>query len=87
MLDLFLGTVTKLCKTTGILLILTSDHGNIEDMSTRGHTRNPVPLIAVGPGAEEFKANATSLVDITPRVTRLMVPGYTQPQQTVQPAP
>lgn len=87
MLDLFLGTVTKLCKTTGILLILTSDHGNIEDMSTRGHTRNPVPLIAVGPGAEEFKANATNLVDITPRVTRLMVPGYTQPQQTAQPAP
>ena len=62
-----------------------SDHGNIEDMSTRGHTRNMVPLIAVGPGAEEIKTNASSLVDITPRITRLMVPGYTPPVRNVQP--
>jgi hypothetical protein len=26
------------------LLIVTSDHGNIEDLSTRSHTLNPVPL-------------------------------------------
>lgn len=76
MLDQFLDAVVTLCRTAGILLILTSDHGNIEDMGTRGHTRNPVPLIAVGPGAEAIKANATSLTDITPRITRLMVPGY-----------
>lgn len=84
-LDLFLDAVVKLSKMTGMLLILTSDHGNIEDMSTRGHTRNPVPLIAIGPGAEEIKANAASLIDITPRITRLMVPGYTPPVRTVQP--
>jgi 2,3-bisphosphoglycerate-independent phosphoglycerate mutase len=29
------------------LLVITSDHGNIEDLSTRSHTRNPVPLILV----------------------------------------
>ena len=86
LLDLFLDTVVKLCRaTTGLLLILTSDHGNIEDMSTRGHTRNQVPLIAVGPGADEIKANATCLTDITPRITRLMVPGYTPPVRVVQP--
>ena len=84
-LDLFLDSVVKLCKTTGMLLILTSDHGNIEDMGTRGHTRNPVPLIAIGPGEDDIKGNATSLVDITPRVTRLMVPGYTPPVRIVQP--
>jgi hypothetical protein len=86
MLDLFLDTVVKLCRTSGMLLILTSDHGNIEDMSTRGHTRNLVPLIAVGPGAEEIKANASSLMDITPRITRLMVPGYVPPVRTPTPA-
>ncbi len=85
MLDLFLDSVVKLCKTTGMLLILTSDHGNIEDMGTRGHTRNPVPLIAIGPGADEIKANAVSLTDITPRITRLMVPGYIPPVRIVQP--
>ena len=84
-LDAFLDTVTKLCKTTGVLLILTSDHGNIEDMGSRGHTRNLVPLVAAGPGAEEFKANATSLTDIAPRIARLMVPGYTPQTRNVQP--
>jgi hypothetical protein len=84
-LDLFLDSVVKLCRTTGMLLIVTSDHGNIEDMSTRGHTRNPVPLIAVGSGADEFKANAASLVDITPLLARLMVPGYLAPVRTQQP--
>ena len=33
------------------LLVITSDHGNIEDLSTKSHTRNPVPLIASGAGA------------------------------------
>lgn len=84
-LDLFLDAVVKLSRTTGLLLILTSDHGNIEDMGTRGHTRNLVPLVAVGPGSEEIKSNAVSLMDITPRLTRLMVPGYTPPVRHVPP--
>lgn len=78
-LDLFLDAVVTLSRTANLLLILTSDHGNIEDMGTRGHTRNPVPFIASGPGAEAFRANMSSLVDITPRITRLMVPGYIPP--------
>ncbi|MDR2850353.1 MAG: metalloenzyme [Verrucomicrobiota bacterium] len=84
-LDLFLDAVAKLCKTTGLLLILTSDHGNIEQIGARGHTRNQVPLVATGPGSDEIKANAASLTDITPRITRLMVPGYTPPVRNVQP--
>jgi phosphopentomutase len=35
-------------------LVVTSDHGNVEDIRTRVHTRNPVPLIAVGPAAAVF---------------------------------
>jgi len=66
--DLFLSALEKLCASAGILLVITSDHGNIEDMSVRGHTRNPVPLIAIGPEAQAFLANARSLTDITPRV-------------------
>ncbi len=33
------------------LAILTSDHGNLEDLSLRGHTRNPVPGLLFGPDA------------------------------------
>ncbi len=62
-LDGFLaGVVAALGTTT---LIVTSDHGNLEDKSTRSHTRNPVPLLAVGPHAEMFRG-ATSLVDVAP---------------------
>ena len=50
-------------------LIVTSDHGNIEDLSTPRHTRNPVPLIAFGPGAPAF-ASVTSLVEVTPMLVR-----------------
>ncbi len=30
------------------LVLITSDHGNIEDLSTKGHTRNPVPAFLIG---------------------------------------
>lgn len=30
------------------LILVTSDHGNLEDLSTRRHTPNPVPLLLVG---------------------------------------
>jgi hypothetical protein len=67
MLDKFLDAVVQLCVKAGILLVIASDHGNIEEMDVRGHTRNPVPLIAVGLQASAFLANAQSLTDITPR--------------------
>ena len=52
-------------------LVLTSDHGNLEEMSARRHTRNPVPLLAVGPGAARFAA-AESLLDVAPAVRLLL---------------
>ena len=30
------------------LILLTSDHGNLEDLSTRRHTSNPVPALLIG---------------------------------------
>lgn len=74
-LDVFLDGIVRRIARSDILLVITSDHGNIEDMGTHGHTRNPVPLIAVGPGADAFKSGVASLTDITPRLTGLLVPG------------
>jgi len=36
------------------LILLTSDHGNLEDLSTRRHTSNPVPALLIG--GEELRA-------------------------------
>ncbi len=64
-LDAFLsGVVAALGDVT---LLVTSDHGNLEDKTTRSHTVAPVPLLVVGPGADRF-AKASSLLHIAPLV-------------------
>jgi hypothetical protein len=35
----------------GDSLVVASDHGNVEDLGSRNHTRNPVPVLAFGPAA------------------------------------
>lgn len=50
------------------LLIITSDHGNIENKSRRTHTRNPVPTIIMGDGHAELARTVRSLLDIAPLV-------------------
>lgn len=49
-------------------VLLTSDHGNIEDLGTRGHTRAPVPLLAWGPGAAALVERIAALPDVTPAI-------------------
>lgn len=56
-------------KTT---FILTSDHGNIEDLSVRNHTLNDVPTIVWGRKKEEIARQIKDLTDITPAILRLL---------------
>jgi len=56
------------------LLIVTSDHGNLEDLSTRVHTRNPVPLLAYGKGAGHID-ELRSIEDVTPAIVRQLADG------------
>ncbi|MEL6248341.1 MAG: alkaline phosphatase family protein [Cyanobacteria bacterium J06648_16] len=46
-------------------LIITSDHGNVEDLSTPRHTLNPVPLVVLGSHAAEFSPVA-DLMGVSP---------------------
>lgn len=64
-LDGFLSGVVA--GLNGVTLLVTSDHGNLEDKSTRSHTTAPVPLLVVGPGAHLFKA-ADSLLEVAPLI-------------------
>lgn len=65
-LELFIGTVVSEMPSD-FSLIITSDHGNIEDLSVKTHTLNPVPLIVFGPDAMKFM-KAESLPDICPLI-------------------
>ncbi len=51
-------------------LLVTSDHGNVEDLSSRQHTRNPVPVLGFGTAAAEV-SSIRSLVDVGPALLRL----------------
>jgi bisphosphoglycerate-independent phosphoglycerate mutase (AlkP superfamily) len=53
-------------------VIMTSDHGNIEDLSKRNHTLNEVPTIVWGRKAGETAAGIKSLTDITPAIVNLL---------------
>ena len=48
LVDEFIGGIVDAMRPALTTLIITSDHGNLEDLSTKTHTRNPVPFIAVG---------------------------------------
>lgn len=58
-------------KQKEVTLVLSSDHGNIEDLSTKTHTLNPVPLYCYGPGASCF-SDASSIMDITPAILKAL---------------
>jgi hypothetical protein len=54
------------------LVVITSDHGNMEDMSRRKHTKNLIPTLAIGAGRGEFANGFHSLADITPGILRVL---------------
>ena len=69
-LDAFLGGALA-HRRPDTTLVVSSDHGNLEDASSKAHTTNPVPLLAVGPGAGYF-ASATAITDVTPAILSLL---------------
>jgi hypothetical protein len=79
-LDAFLGSVLahRPAETT---LVICSDHGNLEDATTKLHTTNPVPMLAVGPAAGCF-AHATSITDVTPAILAALMSPPPRPRVT-----
>jgi 2,3-bisphosphoglycerate-independent phosphoglycerate mutase len=53
-------------------VILTSDHGNIEDLSSRNHTLNAVPTIIWGANRKRIASRIHNLADITPAIVETL---------------
>lgn len=68
--DIFLQEIIQ-SKPADMTIVLCSDHGNVEDLSTKTHTFNKVPLYVNGPGAHVFY-EAESIMDVTPGVLRVL---------------
>jgi len=53
-------------------MLVVSDHGNVEDLSTGTHTVNPVPALIIGREARKFSGSIKSLEDITPLIVEIL---------------
>jgi hypothetical protein len=63
-------------------VILTSDHGNIEDLSSRNHTLNKVPTIIWGAHRELIARRIHTLADITPAIVDVLAMETLTPKGT-----
>lgn len=58
------------------LILITSDHGNLEDLSTRRHTANPVPALLIGDleYRRDFSSKLIDLTHVTPAILEFIHP-------------
>ncbi|MBV8859080.1 MAG: hypothetical protein JOZ02_19265 [Acidobacteria bacterium] len=68
----FVRAVLSLVDLARTTVLLTSDHGNVEDLSTRNHTLNPVPTLAWGRNKETAARRVRTLADITPTILEIL---------------
>ncbi|RJP19857.1 MAG: metalloenzyme [Candidatus Abyssobacteria bacterium SURF_5] len=66
-LDEFLSAVLEEIDLHETSVLLTSDHGNLENLSTPLHTSNPVPVLLWG-ALTRRAHSVSSLLDITPLI-------------------
>ncbi|HEY3579094.1 MAG TPA: hypothetical protein VGK82_01080 [Pyrinomonadaceae bacterium] len=71
-LALFIRELLTRLDLNRTTVILTSDHGNIEDLSLRNHTLHDVPTIIWGAKREAIAARIKTLADITPAIVALL---------------
>jgi hypothetical protein len=62
---LIAGVVER--RAPALSVLITSDHGNIEDDRTGLHTTNPVPVLVVGPARAAFR-QVRAITDLAPAV-------------------
>ena len=79
MIDAVIGGLLDAWNDAAGLLIVTSDHGNIEEKDQRQHTRNPVPTILAGRRQAELANHIHDLTDIASVVRESLALPQPQP--------
>ena len=72
--DEVLGGLVQDLDNDGLILV-TSDHGNMEDLSTRRHTDAHVPALVIGNAfaRDEFTRGMKALTDIAPAIWKTVM--------------
>ncbi len=71
-LDGLLEGIASAFNYESMLLIITSDHGNMEDLSIKTHTRNPVPFLSMGKNHSEIAHRVKNLTHVTPAIVNML---------------
>lgn len=69
-MDEFLFTILSEFDHQNMTLVICSDHGNLEDLSTKTHTLNPALTITSGLNAEKIFKKIKDLTDIKPAIIK-----------------
>jgi 2,3-bisphosphoglycerate-independent phosphoglycerate mutase len=73
LLDAVMAGVLEAWDDDEGLVILTSDHGNMELIGDRRHTENDVPTLIIGNDKAAFADGFTSLLDFAPRILQRLL--------------
>lgn len=68
--DEFLQTLLNEVDSNKMTLVICSDHGNIEDMSVKTHTRNPAITITAGKSAKKIAETVTDISQVKNAIIR-----------------
>lgn len=71
-LETLLDSLLARLDLTRHVVVLTSDHGNLEDLSTSRHTLHKVPALCWGRGATGLAAGLTDLTHVAPAILRAL---------------
>ena len=75
-IDEFLGKMEEVCLKNDYVMLVTADHGNLEEMLDENgifhtqHTTNPVPFFVVA--KERYEVKNGSLANIAPTILKLL---------------
>ncbi|MEZ4667483.1 MAG: hypothetical protein R3E39_06135 [Anaerolineae bacterium] len=75
LLELFDGVMAGVLNTWDDdegLVIITSDHGNMEDIGSRNHTENDIPTVIIGKESLNFARDFNNLTDYVPRMAKFL---------------
>jgi hypothetical protein len=67
-LDSFINTIWDNLDHTNDLMIIASDHGNLEDVTLKTHSENRIPLIFAGKEAAGLIGDIGKITDVTPAI-------------------
>jgi len=72
-LDAFLGTLLGAFDLQQQSIVVTSDHGNFEDLTTPVHTLNNIATQIWGPARSQLATRVRSIEDITPAILSCLI--------------